>query len=55
MGRSPEKIGIVVYVEPSEHPEDDEFLRDLKQRVLLAVEETRDEWPSYFIDTMGLD
>lgn len=55
MGRSAEKIEIIVTCEPSEHERDAEMLRTLKQQVQFGVNVTQDLFPEYFIDTMGLD
>lgn len=55
MGRHTEKMEIMVSVEPSEHPEDQEFLDDLKWRLRRAVSDVQSDWPERFIDTMGLD
>lgn len=54
MGRSTETIEIMVSVEPSEHPEDGEFLEDLKFRIRSTLGEVRADYPRRFIDTMGL-
>lgn len=55
MGRERQAIEIIVWCEPREHERDAKFLEELKLRVGHVVEDVRRDFPSYFIDTMGLD
>jgi hypothetical protein len=55
MGRQSYKFEIITSAEPSEHPEDAEFLDDLRWRLRRAISDVQSDWPDRFIDTMGLD